>query len=187
MIPELKLNRLSIDDCAILGRLLFHVSPPLPTTATQVVAFLTDDILTPVERRRQVNLLLSMCQDAVQCGLELRPATYPNEMAAAWLVWLKSTHEASYINTVDRCPGIVDDLPDDVDQQDHRKVLTFTSECAQSWIELLRGYVGSDYQRLHRRITARVYPETQLWSRFRYYELGDMTPLVSGFKRIGLD
>lgn len=181
MIPELILNRLSIDDCAILGRFLFHRSPPLPTSATQVVTFLTDDVLTPAGRRWQVDLLSNMCQDALQRGVELRPAKYPHEMAAAWLVWLKSTDGAGYINTVEGCPGAVDYLPVGVDKQDYQTLLAFTSECARSWIELLSGYAGSDYQRLHRSITACVYPKTRLWSRFYQYELNDLTPLAGGF------
>lgn len=184
MIPELSLNRLSIDDCAILGRFLFHEHPPLSTSPTRVTTFLTDDVLTPAGRRRQVDLLSSMCQGALRCGVELRPAKYPHEMAAAWLVWLKSTDEAGYVNTVEGCPGAVDYLPYAVGEQDYQTLLTFTSECARSWIELLSGYAGSDYQRLHRSITACVYPETRLWSRFYQYELNDLASLAGGFRDI---
>lgn len=162
--PELiTLNHLSLDDCSLLGRLMFSVGFGVELEAYKIVGKLDERFPALEQRRLQVKHMASMCRDLMRRGVDLRPATHPHETAAAWLIWIKSTDSEYYDEIQNRWPMIVGELNTCLDCHEMQDLLRFTAMASKAWYSLVTSY-DRDLLSLHRNITARVYPEARLWS-----------------------
>ena len=160
---NLTLNQMSLDDCSVIAPMLFPNHLGLFTDARRVVLGLDGEPSTPDLRRCQVESIATSCRNQVRRGIELRPAMYPHELAAAWLIWIKATDIDRYDGIQTRWPVLVGHLGVPLDYDERCQLLEFTSVGANAWHALVTS-VDDDTLHLHRDITARVYPETRLWS-----------------------
>lgn len=161
---QLTLNYLSVDDCALVGKLIHH--PRLATAAQGVLFCLNRWAPNTAGRSRQIRELDYLFQLAERYGFDVVPPRYPHEMCAAWLTWLKSTDMDRY-DAVLVDHGWSDLLAygrpkTDIDGAE--RSLELITYGAKGWLSLLRGYAGTDIQRYHRDLMARVHPETSQWS-----------------------
>lgn len=182
---NLTLNQLSLDDCSIIAPLIFPTPFGFLSEAHSIVLVLDGNPSTPDQRRKQVEDIDALCRKQLSRGLGLQPATYPHELAAAWLIWVKATDAKNYDNIRMSWSAIVGNLGDSLDYHGRCDLLEFTSTGADAWHRLVSSY-DSDTLNLHRDITARVYPKTRLWSPCNAdHELIDLnTRFGSGFKSL---
>jgi hypothetical protein len=161
------LNRLSIDDCSILGRLA-NVNPSLNRGVNAIVEGASETSLSPDQRARQVDAIDDLCSEAVASGIDLRTASLPHECASAWLIWLKVSNEEALEDASDiweyHTEPITREPRETMGYRSRNMLRDRISRWAASWQFLV---TRDPYERsvdpLFRAINERVYPKTKRW------------------------
>ena len=172
-LRELTINHISVDDCALIGRLIHR--PRLALTAQVAIDYPLGRVSSPVARKRRVQKLGELYDLAQRHDYEIKAPQYPHELCAAWLVWSKSNDPDLYDEalTGQGWSNLLTLGRDKTDVNGAEQTVELITYGARRWVKLLRNYAGSDLHRYHRSLSARVHPETAKWARFDLLDVRD--------------